>query len=230
MLGEALIQSGAITRAQLDQALAAQRTSGALLGQILLELNFVTEESLSRALASEAGVPFVIVNGLRPDPAAVALIPERFARQHLLAPVGLNGSAIEVLQANPFDVLAMDDLQRLVMRPVTASWELYVSEDKPALDALRALEDAFVVSNNGPYLTWAAGRSIRQIPPNLDFETVLSDAARHLPPGRRLYLVIVGPPEEPRRGNPPPGFGSMREFKTMSIFAAEESSFRAGPS
>jgi type II secretory ATPase GspE/PulE/Tfp pilus assembly ATPase PilB-like protein len=115
------MQSGAITRAQLDQALAAQRTSGALLGQILLELNFVTEESLSRALASEAGVPFVIVNGLRPDPAAVALVPERFARQHLLAPVGLNGSAIEVLQANPFDVLALDDLQRLVMRPVTAS-------------------------------------------------------------------------------------------------------------
>ena len=121
MLGQALLESGDITRAQLDQALAQQRTSGALLGQILLELNYVTEESLSRALAREAGVPFVVLNGLRPDPAAVALVPEQFARERLLAPVATKGSTIEVLQANPFDVLALDDLRRLAMRPVSAS-------------------------------------------------------------------------------------------------------------
>jgi type II secretory ATPase GspE/PulE/Tfp pilus assembly ATPase PilB-like protein len=121
VLGQALLESGDLTRAQLDQALAAQRTSGALLGEILLELNFVTEESLSRALAREAGIPFVVANGLRPDPAAVELVPERFARQHLLAPIAMNGLALEVLQANPFDVIALDELRRLAMRPVTAS-------------------------------------------------------------------------------------------------------------
>jgi len=121
VLGEALLESGVITPAQLEQALAEQRSSGALLGEILLELNFVTEESLARALAREAGVPFVLSEGLRPDPAAVALVPERFARKHLLAPVGIKGPAVEVLQANPFDVLALDDLRRLVMRPIAAS-------------------------------------------------------------------------------------------------------------
>jgi type IV pilus assembly protein PilB len=121
VLGEALLESGVITRAQLEQALAEQRASGALLGEILLELNFVTEESLARALAREAGVPFVLADGVRPDPDAVALIPEQFARQHLLAPIRVAGPALEVLQANPFDVLALDDLRRLVMRPIAAS-------------------------------------------------------------------------------------------------------------
>jgi type II secretory ATPase GspE/PulE/Tfp pilus assembly ATPase PilB-like protein len=121
MLGDALLMTGAITQAQLDQALAQQRTSGALLGEILLSLNFVTEETLARALAREAGVPFVIIDGLKADPAAVALVPEQFARKHLVAPVALTGPSLDVLQANPFDVLALDDLRRLAGRPISAS-------------------------------------------------------------------------------------------------------------
>jgi type IV pilus assembly protein PilB len=121
VLGDALLKTGAITQAQLDQALAQQRTSGVLLGEILLSLNFITQETLSRALAREAGVPFIIVNGLKPDPSAVALVPEQFARKHMLAPLVVTGPSLEVLQANPFDVLALDDLRRLVGRPIIAS-------------------------------------------------------------------------------------------------------------
>jgi type II secretory ATPase GspE/PulE/Tfp pilus assembly ATPase PilB-like protein len=121
VLGDALLKTGAITQAQLDQALAQQRTTGALLGQILLSLNFITEETLARALAREAGVPFVMVNGIRPPADAVALVPEPFARKHMLAPLALKGKALEVLQANPFDVLALDSLGRLIGRPIVAS-------------------------------------------------------------------------------------------------------------
>jgi type II secretory ATPase GspE/PulE/Tfp pilus assembly ATPase PilB-like protein len=121
VLGDALLKTGAITQAQLDQALAQQRTSGALLGQILLSLNFITEETLARALAREAGVPFVMVNGMRSHPDAVALVPEPFARKHMLAPLAITGRSLEVLQANPFDVLALDSLGRLIGRPIVAS-------------------------------------------------------------------------------------------------------------
>jgi len=89
VLGDALLASGAITPAQLEQALAQQRTSGALLIEIVLSLNVITEETLARALARGAGVPFLAVEGLQPDPAAVALVPEQFARKHLLAPLSI---------------------------------------------------------------------------------------------------------------------------------------------
>jgi type IV pilus assembly protein PilB len=121
VLGDALLKTGAITQAQLDQALAQQRTSGVLLGQILLSLNFITEETLARALAREAGVPFVTVNGMTTDAEAVELVPEDFARKHMLAPLAVKGLSLEVLQANPFDVLALDELRRLVGRPIITS-------------------------------------------------------------------------------------------------------------
>jgi type IV pilus assembly protein PilB len=121
MLGQTLIKDGVITSVQLDQALAQQRNSGSLLGEILLSLNYITEEALARALAREAGVPFTTIDGLLPDPAVVALVPEPFARQHMLAPVAFKNGAIEILQANPFDVLALDELQRLVSRPIAVT-------------------------------------------------------------------------------------------------------------
>jgi type IV pilus assembly protein PilB len=121
VLGQTLINDRVITAAQLESALAQQRTSGALLGEILLALNFVTEESLSRALAREAGVPFTSTDGLMADPAAVELVPEAFARQHLLAPVAFTNGALEILQANPFDVVALDELERLVSRSVAVT-------------------------------------------------------------------------------------------------------------
>lgn len=117
MLGERLLSSGTITPAQLQTALEEQRSTGGLLGEILMTLRFVSEEALSKALAQEAGVPFVSINGTRPDPSLVALVPESFARSHLLVPLRFHDAVIEVLQANPFDVLAIDELQRVAGHP-----------------------------------------------------------------------------------------------------------------
>jgi type II secretory ATPase GspE/PulE/Tfp pilus assembly ATPase PilB-like protein len=121
VLGQTLMTDGVLSAAQLESALAQQRTSGALLGEILLSMNLITEEALSRALAREAGVPFVSATGLLPDPAAVELVPEDFARQHVLAPVGFINGGLEVMQANPFDVVALDALGRLVAQPITVT-------------------------------------------------------------------------------------------------------------
>jgi type IV pilus assembly protein PilB len=84
-------------------------------------LNYITEEALARALSHQAGVPFMSVDGLIPDPRAVELVPEGFARQHMLAPVAFKGESLEILQANPFDVLALDELQRFVSRPIAVT-------------------------------------------------------------------------------------------------------------
>jgi type IV pilus assembly protein PilB len=121
VLGDALVSAGAITAAQLEQALAAQRVSGALLGETLLAMKVITEETLARALAQQAGIPFASIADRTADPAAVALVPEPFARKHLLAPLELAGEALHVAQANPFDVLALDDVRQLTSRRVSAT-------------------------------------------------------------------------------------------------------------
>ncbi len=118
MIGDRLIAAGAITPTQLDEALSWQRASGGLLGEILLKLHYVTEEALARALAEQAGVPYRTIDGLRPDSEAVAVVPEALARRHLVAAVALEGATLRIVQANPFDVLAVDALQRATRRHV----------------------------------------------------------------------------------------------------------------
>lgn len=118
MIGHKLVENGDLTPAQLEQALESQRAAGGLLGDILLKLHLVTEEALARALAAQAGVPFCTGDDLQPDPAAIALVPEALARRHLLAPLGVDGGSLRVVQANPFDVLALDALQRATGRHV----------------------------------------------------------------------------------------------------------------
>jgi type IV pilus assembly protein PilB len=121
VLGEVLQAAGAITAPQLEHALAEQRVTGALLGETLVALTFITEETLASALAQQAGVPFMTLTNEQPDPAALALVPEPFARKHTLAPLEVKGAVLRIAQANPFDVVALDDLRRLTSHRVAAT-------------------------------------------------------------------------------------------------------------
>jgi serine/threonine protein kinase len=56
-LGEILVNDGLITQADLDRALAAQRSDGRLLGKVLLDLGLVTHADLLTAVAKQQGLP-----------------------------------------------------------------------------------------------------------------------------------------------------------------------------
>src|SRR5687768_18354736 len=58
-LGERLIRRGLITPQQLQQALEVQSRSSAFLGQILVDLGFVSAGVMGALLAQDFGVPYV---------------------------------------------------------------------------------------------------------------------------------------------------------------------------
>ena len=55
-VGELLVDAEVITSVQLEIALAEQARTGRRLGRVLIDLGLATEESISRALASQTGV------------------------------------------------------------------------------------------------------------------------------------------------------------------------------
>ncbi|MBI1873727.1 MAG: Flp pilus assembly complex ATPase component TadA, partial [Acidobacteria bacterium] len=118
MLGQTLIALGAISPEQLDRALQEQRSRGGLIGEVLVQLRYIDEDTLARGLAREAGVPYMSVNGLSPETSAVAIVPEAFARKTMIAPIALSGRVLRVAQANPFDVLSVDELQHASGHPI----------------------------------------------------------------------------------------------------------------
>jgi type IV pilus assembly protein PilB len=199
MLGERLLANGAITAGQLEVALSNQQTGGALLGETLLALNLVSEQALAKALADEAGLRFVVLNSTEATPAAVALVPEAFARERLIAPLSLDGGRLEVLQANPFDVIAVDELASMIGHRVVALCgtrsdvlrlieRSYVSPD-PRAGLVRPKRQPVAVRASG-----AGGRTAQQTAATL-LDRLMVEALRHsatdllIEPGEKLVRL-----------------------------------------
>jgi glycosyltransferase XagB len=72
LLGEALVQSGALAQEALDGALARQREQDAPLGRILLAEDAVSADALAAALAAQAELPLVDLAAMPPDSALLA--------------------------------------------------------------------------------------------------------------------------------------------------------------
>jgi len=137
MIGELLVAARAITQAELDEALQEQRRTGESLGDVLMSMGAITGDSLARALAGEARVPFSSLEGAVPDEQAMALVPEDLARRGMCVAIEPHPAGrILIAQANPFDVVTVDELQRIVSMPIDVVCA-------PAEAVTRMLDQAF---------------------------------------------------------------------------------------
>lgn len=114
-LGEMLIRQGLITEAQLEQALDHQRQRGhrKLLGEVLVELNFVDETQVLRTLAEAYGIPFTIQTARIADPKIVELIPREFLEENRVLPLFLVRGVLTIAVSEPANLFLVEEVQRL---------------------------------------------------------------------------------------------------------------------
>jgi type IV pilus assembly protein PilB len=112
--GEILIEMGALTQDQLEQALAEQRVSHLRIGEIALAKGWVKKGELLQALACRLGVKFIDLSATRIDQVAADLISQRDARRYGALPIGfVNEHTVLVAMADPSNIVAIDDLRIL---------------------------------------------------------------------------------------------------------------------
>jgi len=112
LLGSLLLDQGLVTSAQLEAALVEVERGTDRLGEVLVQGGILTRRQLAAALAEQAGLEYVDLAGVEPDPAVTALVSERFARRaHALPLRFADERTLVVAVADPTDVLASDDLQ-----------------------------------------------------------------------------------------------------------------------
>ncbi len=116
MLGDLLVETGCITKEQLGEALRYQRErskegSRILVGQALSDLGFCTEETITRALAGKAGIPYISLQQHSLDSAAANLIAPELARRYSALPIGFENNRLLVALKHPSDIIALDDLR-----------------------------------------------------------------------------------------------------------------------
>ncbi len=112
-LGEILVEQGALTEEQCEEALRIQKKTGKLLGQILVEKKMVSEEDLVRILGDQLGYPHVWLRKGMIDPKVVRIIPKEKARLYRVIPMFKVFDDLTIATADPQAIFALDELSRL---------------------------------------------------------------------------------------------------------------------
>ena len=116
-LGQILIKAGLVTEEQLAKALEVQRGTKKRIGEVLVEIGLMTEIDVATALSRQLGIPYASTSSglLRPKKGEglEQLIPEEFARQHLVLPLSKTLNLLTVACVNPLDLISMDNLGRI---------------------------------------------------------------------------------------------------------------------
>ena len=111
-LGELLEELGYLSRDQLEIALEVQRLEGKSLGQILIELSFVSPSELAQAIAHQAGKEFIDLSLYSPSLEALKLLDKNTALQLEAIPVELKGESLKVAVSDPFNINVVDILRK----------------------------------------------------------------------------------------------------------------------
>ena len=119
-LGDLLVQLGFIDDATLTRVLEQQANSGNRLGDELLRQGLVQPIDLMRALATQLGFEFVDLEESHVDFSLAQQIPLALARRLMAMPIRIEDGEAVVAMANPNDVIAVDDLRVVLRRDVRA--------------------------------------------------------------------------------------------------------------
>lgn len=114
-LGQVLLNRGIVTQAQIDKALERQKSVGhsKLLGELLVELEFCTDNQICSALAEAYGVPYAPLSPKLCDPAIVELLPRDFLEEHSVLPLYKVFDTLTVALSEPSNVFVIEEIQRL---------------------------------------------------------------------------------------------------------------------
>ena len=122
-IGEMLVSLGLITRAQLDGALEAQRTTGMPLGKQLVALGSVSETRLTQVLSNQLSVPWVSLERVEFPSELLERIPGELADRHSVLPIYVRnvrgrGATLYVAMDDPTNEDALKAIAAAVSMPV----------------------------------------------------------------------------------------------------------------
>ena len=112
-LGEILVERGVISRAKLEEALVFQKGKNILFGEALVQLQLCAEEDVVQALTCQYGFPYLPLANYEIAPEVVATVPFELCKRYSLVPIDKIGRSLTLAMANPLDVQALEDVEKV---------------------------------------------------------------------------------------------------------------------
>jgi type IV pilus assembly protein PilB len=111
LLGQILKDLGVVHEGNVQEALALQREKGGRIGELLVELGHAQRQDVAKALATQAGMPFVDLAQRPPSPEALAKVDHATARAFGIVPVALEDGELVVALADPLNAALLHDVE-----------------------------------------------------------------------------------------------------------------------
>ena len=110
-LGEILYKAGVVEKRALISAIKTAKSNNKRLGQVLLDLGLVDEETLTKALAKQFGLKYINLDRTNIPSEALKLVPEDTLRKHNVLPLGMNNGRLKLIISDPSDLDTMDAIR-----------------------------------------------------------------------------------------------------------------------
>ncbi len=139
-LGEWLRSKGKINEEQLQRGLHDKAFFGERLGNSLIKLGFIDEDTLGEYLAEIARARYAPARTLESiPPEVIAAVPARLAAKYCIVPIAIEGRRLHLAMRDPKDLIALDEIAFLTGLPI----EPYVATE---FRLVRAIERFYQIS------------------------------------------------------------------------------------
>ena len=110
-LGEILLEADLINEKQLAEALTLQRTFGERLASVLVRQHILTEKFAVTYLGRQLGVPGIDLSKTEIDLGVLDLVPLELCERHLVFPVRIEGTRLQVAMSDPMDRTLVSEIE-----------------------------------------------------------------------------------------------------------------------
>jgi len=110
ILGQLLLDAGAVSPEALAEALEAQRSLGVRIGEALVRMGVTDADAVARALAQQLGLPYA-APPLEAQEEAIRAVRRELALQRQVLPLRVGPRRLCVAMSDPLDLTAVDDVQ-----------------------------------------------------------------------------------------------------------------------
>ncbi len=158
-IGQLLKEAGIITEQHIQYAISVQKSINKRLGDVLLDLGFVTDYEVAEILAEQSELEFLELSSISPSKEALSRIPKNFSMQNNILPVEIDNDKLIVAISDPYNDRAKTMIQRFakggVEYKVSPATELakkierfYYLAENPINETIEAMVRDIVAGNN----------------------------------------------------------------------------------
>jgi type II secretory ATPase GspE/PulE/Tfp pilus assembly ATPase PilB-like protein len=116
-IGDLLVSKGLLTNKQLNIALIQQRVTGAILGDTLLSLGFVTAPEFAETIAHQFGIEYLDLRSFTISEEALRRVPKEAAHKSAFIPLEIKDGILSIGVTNPSNIVAVDTVRQLTGKP-----------------------------------------------------------------------------------------------------------------